>query len=98
MNIPVDGIIIRSSGVQCNEAAMTGESDELKKDSLENCNIRKQEKDAEYEYLKSDKRSPHDLPSPLLLSGTQIATGEGLFVCIVVGKNSCVGKILGKLE
>ena len=36
MNIPVDGVIIRSSGVQANEAAMTGESDELKKDSFEN--------------------------------------------------------------
>jgi magnesium-transporting ATPase (P-type) len=37
MNIPVDGVILRANGVQCNEAAMTGESDELKKDSLENC-------------------------------------------------------------
>ena len=40
MNIPVDGIVIRSSGVQCNEAAMTGESDELKKDSPDNCKAR----------------------------------------------------------
>ena len=98
MNIPVDGIIIRSSGVQANESAMTGESDELKKDSLDNCKARQVEKDQEYQYLKSDKKSPHDLPSPLLLSGTQIATGEGLFVVIVVGKYSCVGKIMGKLE
>jgi P-type E1-E2 ATPase len=37
MNIPVDGVIIRSSGVHCNESAMTGESDELKKDTFENC-------------------------------------------------------------
>lgn len=77
---------------------MTGESDELKKDSLDNCKLRQEEKDAEYEYLKSNNKNPHDLPSPVLLSGTQIATGEGWFVCIVVGKNSCVGKILGKLE
>jgi P-type E1-E2 ATPase len=40
MNIPVDGIILRSSGVQCNEAAMTGESDELKKENMENCEAR----------------------------------------------------------
>lgn len=33
-----------------------------------------------------------------MLSGTQVSTGEGWFVCIVVGKNSCVGKILDKLE
>jgi magnesium-transporting ATPase (P-type) len=98
MNIPVDGVILKASGVQCNESAMTGESDELKKDTLENCEARQEEKDAEYEYLKTDARNPHDLPSPVLLSGTQISTGEGWFVCIVVGKYSCVGKILGKLE
>lgn len=77
---------------------MTGESDELKKDTLENCKLRQEEKDAEYAYLKSNNKNPHDLPSPLILSGTQIATGEGWFVCIVVGKNSCVGRILGTLE
>jgi P-type E1-E2 ATPase len=98
MNIPVDGVILRSSGVQCNESAMTGESVELKKDTIENCDARQEEKDAEYAYLKSDAKSPTDLPSSVLLSGTQIATGEGWFVCIVVGKYFCVGKILGKLE
>lgn len=54
MNIPVDGVLLRSSGVQCNEAAMTGESDELKKDNMEGCEARQEEKDAEYEYLKTD--------------------------------------------
>ena len=37
MNIPVDGIIIKASGVACNESAMTGESDELKKEGLDVC-------------------------------------------------------------
>jgi P-type E1-E2 ATPase len=40
MNIPVDGVVIRASGIQANEAAMTGESDELKKDTMENCKAR----------------------------------------------------------
>lgn len=34
------------------------------------------------------EKSPHELPSPILLSGTQIQTGEGWFLIIVVGKNS----------
>ncbi len=34
MNIPVDGVIINASAVTANESAMTGESDDLKKDSL----------------------------------------------------------------
>lgn len=34
MNIPVDGILLNGSGVTVSEAAMTGESDELKKDNV----------------------------------------------------------------
>ena len=45
MNVPVDGIALECMGVTCNESAMTGESDELKKDTLVNCLIRKEEKD-----------------------------------------------------
>jgi len=75
-NIPVDGIILDASGVSCTEAAMTGESDELKKDVLEVCLQRREEKDAEYEINKDyQKKNNHDLPSPILLSGTQFATG-----------------------
>jgi magnesium-transporting ATPase (P-type) len=48
MNVPIDGVIIRSSGVSANESAMTGESDELKKESLDVCLHRKEEKEAEY--------------------------------------------------
>jgi P-type E1-E2 ATPase len=40
MNIPVDGVVLKASGVQCNEAAMTGESDELKKDNMDTCKAR----------------------------------------------------------
>jgi P-type E1-E2 ATPase len=37
MNVPVDGVVYKSSDVAINESAMTGESDELKKESLEIC-------------------------------------------------------------
>jgi Ca2+-transporting ATPase/Ca2+ transporting ATPase len=40
MNIPVDGVVLRASGVLTDESAMTGESDEIKKDSLEMCKQR----------------------------------------------------------
>ena len=54
---------------------MTGESDELKKDSLEVCMLRREEKDEELQmYAGKDgtkkKGNSHDLPSPILLSGT----------------------------
>jgi hypothetical protein len=34
---------------------------------------------------KDDKKSHNDVPSPVLLSGTQIQTGQGWFVVVVVG-------------
>lgn len=37
MNIPVDGVLYKGSGVQCDESAMTGESEELKKEPLDLC-------------------------------------------------------------
>jgi magnesium-transporting ATPase (P-type) len=95
MDVPVDGIVLSSSGVLANESAMTGESDELKKEALEFCLEKRRDKLAE---LGDKKGGSHDVTTPVLLSGTQIATGEGWFMALVVGKNSCDGKIKAKLE
>jgi P-type E1-E2 ATPase len=35
MDIPADGVIIKATGVTTNESAMTGESIELKKESVD---------------------------------------------------------------
>jgi len=71
MNIPVDGILIKTQGdVKSNEAAMTGESDDLEKDTIEKCKERQEEKDAEYGFQKNPQKGSHDIPSPVLLSGT----------------------------
>jgi magnesium-transporting ATPase (P-type) len=51
MNVPVDGIVLKgSSGVSCNESAMTGEPDELKKEALEVCKLKHEEKESENNY------------------------------------------------
>lgn len=44
MDIPVDGLVIHASGVSISEAAMTGESDEMKKDTVEKCTAKRDEK------------------------------------------------------
>ena len=99
MNIPWDAILVNGTGVTTDESAMTGESIELKKETMEMCEVRLEEKLEEEKFHKNeDKRTNHDLPSPILLSGTQIQTGEGWFMVIVVGKNSWVGKIFAKLN
>lgn len=86
MNIPVDGVCINGAGVMCDESAMTGESDHLPKETMAKCLQRQ----GEHEEVSKD-RGPHDVPSPMLLSGTQIQTGEGWFVCVVVGDMTCEG-------
>jgi magnesium-transporting ATPase (P-type) len=95
MDIPVDGIVISGTGVLTSEAALTGESDDLKKEPLDICLLKKAEKMAE---LGNKIPDPHDVPSPVFLSGTQVASGEGWFLALVVGKNSCDGKIRAKLD
>lgn len=35
----------------------------------------------------------HDIPSPLMLSGSKVLSGEGKMVVIAVGKFSAIGKI-----
>ena len=72
MNIPVDGVIVKGSGILANESAMTGEPDELQKETLDVCKFRKEEKDDEYALSKLPNKRPKDIPSPVLLSGTQI--------------------------
>lgn len=37
MTIPVDGVVLKASGVKTNESAMTGESKEMDKETLESC-------------------------------------------------------------
>ena len=40
MNIPVDGVCIVGIGVMSDESAMTGESDHVSKEPVENCKKR----------------------------------------------------------
>lgn len=94
MGVPVDGILITGNEVLCDEAAMTGESDHCLKESVGICMERKEEFEADN---KNGDRKPHDVPSPVVLSGTTIQNGSGLMVCIVVGEDTCEGQILASL-
>lgn len=68
MNIPVDGIVVQATGVLSDESSMTGESDHLLKETYDKCFQRKAEHEADAKHTKT----AHDIPSPVLLSGTQI--------------------------
>lgn len=94
MDIPVDGICLEANGVLADESSLTGESDHLAKETVDKCFARK----AEHEAENTKDRGPHDVPSPVLLSGTQIQTGQGWFLCIVVGPLTAEGQILAAVE
>ena len=94
MNIPVDGLCVEASGVLSDESSMTGESDHLIKETYDKCRQRQQEHEAE----EKSTRTAHDVPSPVLLSGTQIQTGEGWFLTIVVGPDTCENQIMAAVE
>jgi len=79
---------------------MTGESDEMKKEVLDICLKSLAEKNAEVTKVDdaaAKMMRSHELPSPLILSGTSIAGGEGKILCIMVGEESCLGQIIKKL-
>lgn len=101
MYIPVDGIVLAANQLTVSEAAMTGESDELRKDTFANCNHRYEDvmldrkHEGKHTQSEADK---HEIPSPLLLSGTNVQGGEGKFVSIMVGDMSAIGQIIKELD
>ena len=79
MIIPADGIIITSNNLKLDEAFLTGESELMRKESIENC-------------LKM-KNDSGKYPSPMVFSGTTVKEGEGWMLVLATGPNSAAGKI-----
>ena len=78
MIIPADGIVINSSNLKIDEASLTGESNLMRKESIENCLK-----------IKNNER----MPSPMVFSGTTVKEGEGWILILATGPNSASGKI-----
>lgn len=95
MEIPADGVVLEAAELTSDESAMTGETDPIKKNTLYNCVEIRDKIIAEGH---KNTATAHDVPSPIVLSGTRILTGEGKFIITVVGDSSCVGKIRALLS
>lgn len=96
MLIPVDGVVLSCNQLMTNEAAMTGESDERRKEKVETTIERLRER-GQIDYARIDKTESHSLPSSILLSGTSVAAGDGKMLTVMVGKRSALGEIMDKL-
>jgi P-type E1-E2 ATPase len=95
MAIPVDGICLQAVQLMADEAAMTGESDEVKKEPLAKCLSYQREKEMDTTKTTTVKITrAHDLPSPIMMSGSSISGGEGKMVSIMVGDDSSIGQIM----
>lgn len=94
--IPVDGIVLSCNQLTTNEAAMTGESDERRKEPMEIC-VESRARKAQEDNKKTGHES-HSIPSPVLLSGTSVAGGDGKMLVVMVGESSALGEIMAKLE
>ena len=90
MEIPADGILLEANEITTDESAMTGETEPIKKNLLKHCLKKKSALEKSGERNLANK---HEIPSPIMLSGTKILTGEGKMLILVVGAQSCIGKI-----
>jgi magnesium-transporting ATPase (P-type) len=80
MEIPADGILLESVEITTDESAMTGETDPMKKSILADCLKVKNE------VIKNNgEKTVHSVPSPMLLSGTTVLSGEGKCIILAVG-------------
>jgi len=70
---------------------MTGESDAIKKNTVDKC--KQKATTVLADPSKVGRIGKHDVPSPIILSGTKVLTGAGKMIVLVVGELSCLGKI-----
>jgi magnesium-transporting ATPase (P-type) len=90
MELPGDGIVIEGFDVEADESAMTGEPEPLAKNSIEKCFDKMTEI---VEEGQANMAGIHEVPSPILVSGTKIANGTGRMLIFLVGPDSSIGKI-----
>jgi len=89
-----DGIVVQANTVGCDESAMTGETDMLEKHTIEECiakRDRTKKNDAGDAHHAAHKI--HDVPSPVLVSGTSFKQGTGKMIITCIGMNSAIGRI-----
>jgi len=91
MDIPADSYLIEGYDIIMDESSMTGESDQIMKNLLQECLTI-------YKFRKgrNEKLGDHDIPSPLLLSGTKVLSGEGKCIALAVGSAASVNLIKNK--
>ena len=100
MSVVADGILTEGNNISIDESAMTGETDMVDKDVFEEC-IKQRNKFIDmHPEIKGiiPENYHHKIKSPIVSSGTQVASGNGWIIIIAVGPNSQNGKIMSMIE
>lgn len=95
MEIAGDGILLFGYSVQVDESSMTGETDPIHKATIEECVKKRNEIQSSG---KGNKHKIHDVPTPVMMSGTKILGGSGLMIVTTVGNDCAIGKIKSLVE
>ena len=95
MCVPNDGYIINAENFFCDESALTGEDTIVQK---ENLNICLQKRDKIINDGQKEKSNNHQVPSPIILSGSIVKDGKADFIAITLDSQSSLGQIKMKLE
>jgi Ca2+ transporting ATPase len=72
MEIPADGYVLEGHEVTCDESAMTGETDPMKKAVMKECLEKRESVKKEQGRGGHDGAGHHAVPSPILFSGTRV--------------------------
>ncbi|KAJ4219433.1 plasma membrane calcium [Fusarium solani] len=80
--VPADGILIDGSGIACDESALTGESDLVRK--APSNDVYK----ALNEPLEGEGPKRTDSKGPFILSGSKVVDGAGIYLVTAVGQNN----------
>ncbi len=96
MIIPADGYLVEGNEIKCDESPLTGESDLIEKESIEECERRIDEEIMMNKGVKP--KGKHVVASPLVFSGTLVTEGQGWFCALRIGPDSEKGKIRAQVE
>lgn len=91
--LPADCLVVTCRELRIDESSLTGESEMIKKDTLDDC--QSQVNDVQYRSPRS--MSHHFIASPVVLSGTTVNSGSGTAYVVAVGTRSQAGQLYQKL-
>ena len=95
MEIAGDGILLQGYNVQVDESSMTGETDPIHKATIEECARKRNEIQSSG---KTGSHGIHDVPTPIMMSGTKVLGGSGIMLVNIVGDDCAIGKIKALVE